>query len=262
MSSRILGQTSKSILGQTRVIAQPYITAILEGDVPGHAALTIKGNNEQINTEASVGEQILWGIAPATQAAYIYPAAAGTVTLVSTDATDNQAGVGARAVTITGLLDGYIEDTEVLATHPTDGTIAVTSAKDWLRINEVEVTSAGSSGKNAGNMTVLDGANIMSYIETGTNKSLIGVYTVPIGKTAFIESIKGSAAGTKNVHVHVYIREFGGLFTQEHHRVINNTPFEMTAIRLPAKTDFEFRVHSDTNGGLGDAAAEGWLESA
>lgn len=244
------------INNQIRVIAQPYLTSIIEGDIPDHTAFTLDGYSPVINT----AEQVLWGVAPATQIVYVYPAAATTVDIVSTDADDNASGTGAREVTVTGLLAGYVEDTEVIATHATDGTIAVTTTKEWLRINSVEVTDAGASGKNEGDMTVLDGANILSFVEAGTNLSLQGVYTVPAGKSFFVENVRGAGAGGKNVHIHVYERKVGGLFRQIKHRTINNSPFEMTTFKFDEKTDIQVRCHADINGGIGDITFEGWVE--
>jgi hypothetical protein len=249
-------RTVKNADNKEWLISQPYLAAMLEGLIPGHNILTIDGFSPAINT----GDQLLWGVAPATQTAYVYPSAATTVTMVSSDATDNQAGVGARSVLITGLLAGYVEDTETLAMHPTDGTIAVTSAKSWLRILRAEVITAGSAGENAGDITILDGTDILMFMEADTNKSLQGTYTVPAGKTAYIMSIKGTGAGTKNVDFHIHQRLFGGLFTQEKHRTVNNSAFEMTLMTFPEKTDIEIRVHSDTNGGVGDITLQGWTE--
>lgn len=253
--------TNMVINDQIRVIAQPYLTAILEGDIPGHTFATIEGNNPQVNTEASVGEQIIWGVAPGDQAQYVYPSAATTIDIVSTDADDNASGNGAQEVTIWGLDTNYEQISEAIDTHATDGTIAVTTTSEFLRVNSVEVTEAGSTASNEGDITVLDGANILSFVEEGTNKAIVAVYTVPADMTLFVENAKGTGAGTKNVHIHVYKRLFGGLFTQEKHRTINDSPFEMTTFRFPEKTDIEGRCHSDVNGGITDLSMEGWLES-
>jgi hypothetical protein len=252
--------TNLMLDGGMRVVSQPYITSIIEGDVPDHTFVTVEGNNPSVNTEASVGEQIIWGVAPGTQAQYVYPSAATTIDVVSTDADDNASGTGAREVTIIGLDTNYAELTEAIATHATDGTIAVTTTSEFLRVNGVEVTSAGSSNFNEGDITVLDGANILSFVEEGTNKAIVAVYTVPANKTLFIENAKGTGAGTKNVHIHVYKRTFGGLFTQEKHRTINDSPFEMTTFMFSEKTDVEGRCHSDINGGISDITLEGWIE--
>lgn len=246
--------------GQLRVSSQSYLTTIIEGNIPDHIFHTIEGKNDTVNTIGSVGEQVIWNVPPGTQAQYVYPSVAATVTAVSDDSTDNQAGVGARSILITGLLSGGAEGTETLLLHATDGTIAVTSVKLWYRINDIEVVTAGSSGKNAGNLIIKNGANILSYVEEGTNKALQAVYTVPLGKEFYVDNVRGTGAGTKNVDVHVYARESGGLFRQLKHRTINDSPFEMTTFKFPALTDIEGRAHADVNGGKCDISFEGWLE--
>jgi hypothetical protein len=256
MSGRFLGQIFKSLQGKLWSVAQPYLTSIIEGDIPGHTFHTVEGFAPVINT----ADQVMWAVPPATQTGYVFPAAPAVVTIVSDDAGDNLAGTGATEYTVTGLIAGYIRATEVIPAHATDGTIAVSGSTEFLRINEVEVTDAGTAEQNLGNITIKSGTDIVSYIEEDTNKSIVPVYTVPAGETFYVKKVTGSGAGGKNVHVHIFKREFGGLFTQEKHRTINNSPYEMSVFRFPEKTDIQVTVHSDINGGIGDVSMEGWLE--
>lgn len=246
--------------GKFDVINQKYLLAMLEGDIVGHTNIVIDARNQSINTLLANGEQTLWPVPPATQAQYVWPVAASTLTVVSDDATDNQAGVGARSVFIEGILDGGLADTETLPLHPTDGTIAVTTAKSWYRVNKVTVVTAGSSGKNAGNLTIKHGTDIVSYVSEGANISFVGVYTVPIDLDIYIDNAHGDGAGTKDVHIMVYCRQPGELFLKRKHRSVNNSQFEMTCVKLPGGTDIEVRCYASVNGGIGDITIEGWTE--
>jgi hypothetical protein len=252
------GIDTDMVLGSDRIrtSAQDYLLTIAEGLVPGHTLHSVEAHAPNIGTS----DQVVWGVAPATQTDYVWPTVAAQVSMVSDDTTDNQAGVGARSILITGLLAGYVEDTETLAMHATDGTIAVTSVKSWLRINKIETVTAGSSGENAGNITISVGGNILDYMEEGSNISDTGIYTVPAGETFFIATIRGSGAGNKNVHVHVFTRPEGGLFKQAKHRTLQDSPFDMSVLVLAEKTDLMLIAHSDIAGGILDISAEGWLE--
>jgi hypothetical protein len=251
--------TDMVINSQIRVIAQPYLTAIAEGNIPNHTMLSLDGKNSDVDTFAGSGEQIIWMVPHGTQAQYVYPSVAATVDVTSDDSDDTAAGTGARAVTITGLDTNLALVTDIVATS---GTTISSSTVEFLRVNDVEVTSAGTGGKNAGNISVKNGANILSYIEEGTNKSIQLVYTVPADMEFYVARGTGTGAGTKNVEIHIYAREPDGLFRQLKHRTINDSPFSLTVFKLTAGTDIEGRAHSDVTGGKCDLSLEGWLEDS
>lgn len=241
-------------------IDRDYRISILHGDIENHTEFALEGHNPNISTT----DEVVWQVPSATQKLYVWNAAADTVLIVSDDDTDNASGVGAREYTITGLLAGYVADTEVVAAHATDGTIAVSSTKEWLRINSVEVTDAGSGGGNAGNIAITESTdtNILSWVEAGENISFQSVFTSADDETVYITEITGNASGNKNVHVHVNVREFGGLFKPIKHRTILDSPFEMSQIKLPPKTDIIVITHSDITGGIVDLSLEGWIETS
>jgi hypothetical protein len=241
---------------QIRSSAKEFIISVLEGEITGHAFFGLEGYASNIG----VVDQALWDVPTATQTVYVFPAAAATVTVVSSDATDNQAGVGARSVTITGLLAGHIKDTETLLLHATDGTIAVTSVKEWLRINRVEVVTAGTATKNAGNLTIKSGTDIVSYVPIGTNVSNQLVYTVAVDEALYVVNMHGSGAGTKNVEISLFKTEDGGLPVRLKRTTINNNPFSFTMIPFPAKTDLYINVSSGVAGGTCNVTVEGWIK--
>jgi hypothetical protein len=252
MSFGFLGQSFNSLNGALLSVTQNYLTALSEGAFKDRVLFSLTAHSSVINT----ADQAFWSVPPATQDEYVWPTSAATVSVVSDDANDDVGDTGATEVTVTGLLADYSEDTEAIAL---DGATPVAGVKEFLRINDSTVTDAGATGKNEGNITITQGANILSYINAGENKSEQLIYTVPLGKTLSIEKMLGSGAGNKNVHIHIYKRLPGGLFVADNHRTVNNSPYFMSHDLLVEKTDFMGVVHSDVNGGIADITIEGAL---
>ncbi len=104
-------------------------------------------------------------------------------------------GTGARTVLIKGLDVDYTEISEVIALN---GTSAVTTVNEYLRINSFEVVTAGSGGTNAGaiSITGTEEMLIAAQILTGNGKAYTGVYTVPADFTAFIKGRSAALLAT------------------------------------------------------------------
>jgi hypothetical protein len=247
-------QTVDVFSGQLNNISKSYLTALSEGLFPDRELFSKSAHSAVINT----AEQAFWSVPPATQTEYVWLTSAEILQVASSDADDTAAGTGARTIQITGLLAGYIEDTETITLN---GTTNVPTTKSFLRVNDVEVLTAGSSGKNEGNITVSNNAdtNILSYMVAGENIAEQLIYTVPAGKSFSIVNMEGSGAGTKNVHIHIYTRAENGLFISKNHRTVNDSPYFMSHDLLAEKTDFMCVVHSDTNGGVADITVKGAL---
>lgn len=111
---------------------------------------------------------------------YPFPATAAATTIESAEAADDgdPAGTGARTVLVEGL-DANLNEISEIATM--NGTNAVTLANQYLRINRVEVLTAGSGGENAGLITVKHSSTVIGAIEAGLNKSRSAIFTAPSG---------------------------------------------------------------------------------
>lgn len=159
-----------------------HSTAVALNLVPGARRVTALGNNPQIDTSTTpediypVGGLYPWASRTTAQ----------TVSIVSSSVNDTAAGTGCQSVTITGLDANFNEQSEVLATN---GTTPVVSVKQYVRINSIAMTTAGSSNTNAGNIDVFNGANIFSRMPTGRGSPRSSNYTVPAGYTLAIDSI-------------------------------------------------------------------------
>jgi hypothetical protein len=118
--------------------------------------------------------------------------------LVSTSANDNNNignSTGARTVAITGLRrpDSAASETLVASLN---GKTAV-ALQTWWRIHDVTVVTAGSSGVNAGELTVRKAAGrtpIYAVIAAGQNVGRSAIFTVPFGSALLIQQLTVSAS--------------------------------------------------------------------
>lgn len=151
------------------------------------------------------------------RAKYAEPAADAIVQVSSSNANDDDGGSGAEKVTITGILNGAVVSQEVTLNGQTG--VDTTQTFDW--INSVEVTEAGSSGVNAGDIHVsLDGQaltagvpndNIHATIPAGEGAAPVGSYRIPIGYQAYIIRGDIANAGGETGSIRLFRRPVGGI---------------------------------------------------
>jgi hypothetical protein len=173
--------------GSPQICAQDYLQALAEGDITGHTPFAKYG----IVTGVGDTAKDVWEYG-ATQAAYVFPASAAKMRVVSssTDDDGSPAGIGTQKIKIEGLTSDYSSATEEVTM---DGTTPVETTTEFLRVNRSYV-SAGTPA--VGNIKVYHLTNatpIYSYISLGFTQSRACIYTVPLGKTLYITSVRYSA---------------------------------------------------------------------
>lgn len=175
-----------------------------------------------------------------------------TVTISSSNAADAAAGTGARTVTITGLDSTF---NQVSSTVTLNGTTAVTIPVQFLRINSIQVITAGTGLTNAGILYVGTGtitagkpAVVHSLVEAGVSRSRSGIYTVPSGNVLHLSRMN---IGTHTTAGRVAIRtrpQGGSVFTSicEMH-VMTPVTVDLSDLDvIPAGTDVEVTCISTT----------------
>lgn len=177
---------------------------------------------------------------------YPWMSAATSLEIVSASANDAAAGTGARQVTIV-LLDGsYVPSTVVVTLN---GTTPVAITGTWLRINDARVTSGGSVGVNAGDITIRDaGAGATrALLPAGSGFSKQSQYTVPAGHSlalrGFLYGINRPSTA-RDVTIAAYIRLFAGGVQYPAEVSVDGNPIFFLAdptFPLPEKTDFGLR---------------------
>jgi hypothetical protein len=218
--------------------------------------------SKKFGYSAAVGtsDETLWTLG---STAYPYLGAAQVITVSSTSALDTAAGTGARTVFISGLNASYNQVSETVTLN---GLTAVNTVNSYLRVNRSWVTTAGSSGANAGAIHVGYGAvtagvplNTLAHIAIGNNQASFSVYTVPAGFTAYLVGIEyggGAAAGAGNpafFELSTWVRDFGGVFRNR-----GRIPIEAmgsgsfaypVALTVTEKADFDLRGRANTGTG-------------
>jgi len=142
---------------------------IARGLVGGHSLVNIFGYQGSIATTSIC----VWENATA----YVYPGSAVPMSLVSASASDT-----AVTLLITGLDANYNVLTESITLN---GTTPVTTANNYLRINNVRTTA----GNAAGAITVSNAGTTYAKILAGAGQTQMAQYTVPAGYTFYLTRV-------------------------------------------------------------------------
>ena len=189
---------------------------------------------------------------------YSYLSAATVLKISSSSTDDTSAGTGARTVTISGLDANYDEISETITLN---GQTAVNSTLSYLRINRMVVRSAGTGGQNAGVIyagtgTVTTGvpANKYATIAIGDNQTLMALWTVPRGYTAYLTQTDVTLATTQNnkyCTCSLVVRPYGEVFQVKDRFVKAESTTTLTysvPLKIAEKSDIEYRAIGDSIG--------------
>ena len=232
-----------------------YEIDIAKGIVPGRTAVRRFGHN------ATCGEteETIWE----ASSLYVYLTSAERLKVSSDDAdTDFPASTGAWTVLIYGLDAGYRVITETV-TLENPG--PVTTIQSFLRVCIAQVVTAGTGGKNAGNISVKNNAdtNTLGYIPIGENETHMALCTVPAGQRFIMLARQGGELAAKVSHILFYIREFGSVWRLKRDIVVKDSHFYVRMAMpwvLAAKTDFEVRATATAGAGIVFGGFAGFYE--
>lgn len=211
--------------------------AIAKGDVAGYQSYNKFGGNFSVGTTT----ETVWD----GGGSYSYLDSARIISIKSNDADDNSAGAGARGYTIQGLDSNWHEYSESLAAS----TDTIKTTKKFIRVFRVTVDSAGSTGSNEGIITASYGGTVLAQIGVGNNQTLMALFTVPDGKTAYIFYGKASATSGRSVTCDFFIRQFNRVFQLKHRFYLFENSYDFTfniPLVAPSKSDMEVRAVSSS----------------
>lgn len=171
---------------------------------------------------------------------YTYPTSALILTAVSTSSLDTM------QVLIGGLDANYIQISEIITLN---GLIPVTTTKQYLRINDLQILS----GNNVGEINFTNGLVTYGHISATLGIQQSSVYTVPAGYTFYMTQIditSGTIGSNKygygrammKFHDGPTLRFFQSTFVTSQLKYEQPVPF-----KIPEKTDFEFQCKSSSS---------------
>ena len=248
----------RNVNGKIYALCKPYGYGVAEGNIAGITPVRRFGHNEDVGTAEETVSHI--------GAVMYYPAAAETLKIKSDDTDDDGAplGAGARTVWIQGLDGSYGIITDTITMN---GTTAVDSNVDFLRVYKAKVMTAGASGWNEGTITVYgaDGTSKIDSIDPFENESHSASFTVPANQVVYIAELTITSAGSKGAAIRLYTCESGGLFYLKRSYSIIDTGMVITIgmpLKFTAETDIEMRAEGIIAGAVISAGFVGWREAA
>ena len=240
--------SSISRVGKT----EPFYLQIARGQISFHKSIFKFGNNTSVGNTL----ETVW----AEGGLYSYLTSASVLKVSSSSTADTSAGTGARTVQLFGLDTNYNEINETVTLN---GQTEVNTTKEYLRINRMVVRSAGTGGANAGVIyagtgTVTTGvpANVYASVNgvTGANQSLMALWTVPAGYTAYILQYDISNGTTSNTpavcKMVLAIRPYGEVFQSKDVKSLTTGMHVEETFSIPLKveekSDIEVRALSSS----------------
>jgi len=233
-----------------------YGIQIAEGQWNDTKSIFKFGYNGTVGTD----EEAIW----TEGGAYSYLSSATTLKISSASTADASAGTGARTVSISGLDADYNEISETVTLN---GQTAVNTTNEYLRVFRMQVLTAGSGGANAGKVyagtgTVTSGvpANKYAVIDAGENQTLMALWTVPAGYTAYIHQLnvsQGATTANKYATIRLKIRNEGAVFaTKLKFDVMQQTYGSQYMIPIVVAEKSDIEVTGDSQSGDNTVSAE------
>jgi len=207
---------------------------IAGGQVSGYSHVNKFGYNPAVGT----------GFEAVTDAGGTFPTitTAAAVTVSSDAATNGDNGLD---VEIQGLDANYALQTEIV----TIVGATVTTSNTYIRLFRATVQST-----NTGELTLKIGTTIIDTIEEGAGQTLMAVYTVPAGKTAYLIKFQGSVEKNTGTIFRLMATPFGGSISIKGQYGTFGSPVTYDypiPLVFTEKTDIEVQVKSLGTTGAG-----------
>ena len=215
--------------------SEPFELQVARGQIPGHSTLFKYGYNPNI---VNVNETI-WDVG----GIYAYPSSAVRMTATSTDGANDED----VQVVISGLDADYNELTETVTlngsgTAETDGF--------FIRVFRAFITGSQTP---LGTINITNTGTTYARISLGENQTLMAVYTVPAGKSLYINNgtaTHGTDTSGAFMTIRFMIRPPGEVFRTAIKIDVTGSellfPFYYP-LRLPEKYDLEVRAICNKN---------------
>jgi len=182
----------------------------------------------------------VWSLADnALTALYPWDIVPGTLSAVSSSAADTQ------TIRIEGLDSDY---NEVSADLTLTGTVATgTTTQVFHRVHRAYCLTGPT---NVGRITIVDTGEARAVIDANMGQTLMALYTVPAGCTAFLSEFRASTSKNQACIVSIYVRQLGGAFRVQSTMSLFQSSSSVgypVPLAISEKSDIEVRVTGGTN---------------
>lgn len=174
--------------GKLVVIPEDFGLEVARDNVPGMSSINKFGRNIEIDsgvtadiwdgghTLASGGVSLLW----------VAPTQARVHDIVSSSASDDDGGVGARTIRIYGLTSWDTKEVSEVITL--NGTSNVATTKSYVIIHRMEVLTKGGTDVNVGiiKATAQTDSTITAQIQAGNGQTEMAILGIPSTQTAYV----------------------------------------------------------------------------
>lgn len=220
---------------------EPFELQVSRNQIPYHKRVFKFGFNSDVDGT----EETIWDVG----GIYVYPSSAVAMTATTTAGTaSDDNGV---LVTIEGLDTDYNEVSEEVTLA---GAGTATTTQTFLRVYRAFVSG---SQEPTGTINIANGGTTYARITLGVNQTLMALWTVPAGYTAYINHIN-IATGTTNANQYITAsfvsREINKVFKTQLKQSIGSGSVADFVIEYPLpfeeKTDLEVRAVSSGSNNL------------
>lgn len=210
--------------------------SIAQGEVTGHSGEHKFGAVPEMSTGTT---GTVWDIDD-TKYPWSSFSASGTLSIPAVNASDN-----GKKVTIVGLDDNYELLTEEITVS---NTTAVTTANSFLRIYRAFVSEGAT---NVANINIQKSSVNVARITAAKGQTLMAVYTVPAGYTAYLVDLGATVEEGGDCTVDVFARVSGeSQFRIKHSFELANSQYYYkfgVPLVLEEKTDVDVQATMRTN---------------
>ena len=218
--------------------SEPFELQVARGQIPGHRFVHRMARVPQMSNN---GTGTLWDV---NDTVYPWSAwdTAGVVSIARASVSD-----AGKDVILVGLDADYNEFTETVTLTAASGN---TSTNLFKRIESVRMNGTSA---NVGDVTVTKDATVVAKMNAGVGQSLMGIFTVPAGYTAFLHQgvmtieTGGDATGT------FYYRVPGDRFLVGHTFEVASSEYHYgftCPFAVPQKSDLDVRATVRTNNSI------------
>lgn len=162
---------------------------------------------------------------------------------------DAETGDESKTIFIQGLDADFNVQSETVTLDPTDATTAVSSANTYVRL--FRMYNNGST-PFAGDITAHYGSGsgtVVAKVLEGQEQTLMAVYTVPAGHTAYLLKYDFSGNANSAITSRLLFRNPNGVFRIQHSGSVYGGEYTYAfdiPLAIPEKTDIDLRVTAGT----------------